>query len=134
MLRAPVNVILVHVLCGCVIRATTVAAGACVSNSTAAWEMRVAAVRSAILAKLGFSSLLPVAANSTQVEYASPMLLAAYEAAVASSKRKALSDAQTCGGESLFAKTILFYVPVSYSLTVPTSNAAQKGTFRRAYY
>ena len=123
-MRAPVNVILI--LCGCMVWNCQTSV-ICASNSTAAWHMRLAAVRNAILAKLGINSL-PTTTNSTQG--VNPTLLAAYNAAVISSKRVASSNTQVCGGESLFAKTILFYVPISYTLSIPAFNKLQWGKFR----
>ncbi|KAL5463715.1 hypothetical protein EMCRGX_G032640 [Ephydatia muelleri] len=106
--------------------------GACASsNSTAAWHMRIAAVKSAILSKLGISLLAATAlSDSVQGIDASPALLAAYHAAVISSQRGAMSNDKMCEGESesLFAKTILFYTPVTYSLSLPASNALQWGS------
>ena len=138
-MRALVNAMLV--LCGCMVwncRGPSVAiatTGACASsNSTAAWHMRIAAVKSAILSKLGISLLAATAlSDSVQGTDASPALLAAYHAAVISSQRGATSNDKMCEGESesLFAKTILFYTPVTYSLSLPASNALQRGKFLR---
>lgn len=129
-MRSSVSVVLV--LCSCTLlncRRPAVAietAGACASNSSTAWQMRVAAVKNAILAKLGFSS----PPESSLGGKASPSLAAAYNAAVASSQRRTASGNKICEEESksLFAKTILFYAPMSYSLSIPAYSTLRLGS------